>query len=95
MCCVLCTVLYTVLCNLNCVVYCLPSLVLSCVLYCTIPPVLGQCAQACRMPYGLVVNGSLVELLDDVKYLLRYGIHTVFAIVGDVDVGGGVNYHLF
>jgi len=30
----------------------------------------GQCAQACRMPYGLIVNGSLVNLLDDVKYLL-------------------------
>ena len=30
----------------------------------------GQCAQACRMPYGLIVNGTLVSLLDDVKYLL-------------------------
>lgn len=29
----------------------------------------GQCAQACRMPYGLVVDGDLAEL-GDVKYLL-------------------------
>lgn len=29
----------------------------------------GQCAQACRMPYGLVVNGTLQDL-HDVKYLL-------------------------
>ena len=29
----------------------------------------GQCAQACRMPYGLVVNGQLREL-GDIKYLL-------------------------
>ena len=29
----------------------------------------GQCAQACRMPYGLVVDGELAEL-GDVKYLL-------------------------
>ena len=29
----------------------------------------GQCAQACRMPYGLVVDGELREL-GDVKYLL-------------------------
>ena len=30
----------------------------------------GQCAQACRLPYGLVVNGKLVDLKDDVQYLL-------------------------
>ena len=30
----------------------------------------GQCAQACRMPYQLILNGSLIELADDVKYLL-------------------------
>jgi hypothetical protein len=30
----------------------------------------GQCAQACRLPYGLVVDGALVELLDDAAYLL-------------------------
>lgn len=30
----------------------------------------GQCAQACRMPYGLVVNGKLQDLKDDVRYLL-------------------------
>ena len=30
----------------------------------------GQCAQACRMPYGLIVNGSLTELSQDVQYLL-------------------------
>ena len=29
----------------------------------------GQCAQACRMPYGLVVNGQLRDLAD-IKYLL-------------------------
>lgn len=29
----------------------------------------GQCAQACRMPYGLLVNGELREL-GDIKYLL-------------------------
>jgi len=29
----------------------------------------GQCAQACRMPYGLVVNGTLKDLYD-VQYLL-------------------------
>lgn len=29
----------------------------------------GQCAQACRMPYGLVVDGDLREM-GDVKYLL-------------------------
>ena len=29
----------------------------------------GQCAQACRMPYGLLVNGSLAHL-GDVQYLL-------------------------
>lgn len=29
----------------------------------------GQCAQACRLPYGLLVNGSLAEL-GDVQYLL-------------------------
>ncbi|GAB4816072.1 hypothetical protein N2152v2_003118 [Parachlorella kessleri] len=29
----------------------------------------GQCAQACRMPYGLLVNGQLRDL-QDVKYLL-------------------------
>lgn len=29
----------------------------------------GQCAQACRMPYGLLVNGSLAEL-GDLQYLL-------------------------
>lgn len=29
----------------------------------------GQCAQACRMPYGLVVDGQLREL-QDIKYLL-------------------------
>ena len=29
----------------------------------------GQCAQACRMPYGLVVDGALQEM-GDVKYLL-------------------------
>jgi collagenase-like PrtC family protease len=27
----------------------------------------GQCAQACRMPYGLIVNGTLKELRDDVQ----------------------------
>lgn len=27
----------------------------------------GQCAQACRMPYGLIVNGELRELRDDVQ----------------------------
>ena len=30
----------------------------------------GQCAQACRMPYGLLVNGSLHHLIDDAKSLL-------------------------
>ncbi len=29
----------------------------------------GQCAQACRMPYGLVLNGQLRDLAD-IKYLL-------------------------
>ena len=32
-------------------------------------PTRGQCAQACRLPYGLLVNGSLAEL-GDVSYLL-------------------------
>ncbi len=30
----------------------------------------GQCSQACRMPYGLIVNGTLTKLTDDVQYLL-------------------------
>jgi collagenase-like PrtC family protease len=30
----------------------------------------GQCAQACRMPYGLIVNGTLKSLEQDVQYLL-------------------------
>lgn len=30
----------------------------------------GQCAQACRMPYGLLVDGQLTHILDDAKYLL-------------------------
>lgn len=29
----------------------------------------GQCAQACRMPYGLIVNGTLHDM-EDLKYLL-------------------------
>ena len=29
----------------------------------------GQCAQACRLPYGLIVNGTLTDL-KDVQYLL-------------------------
>lgn len=29
----------------------------------------GQCAQACRMPYGLIINGALRDL-GDIKYLL-------------------------
>ena len=29
----------------------------------------GQCAQACRLPYGLVVNGHIKDM-GDVKYLL-------------------------
>jgi hypothetical protein len=29
----------------------------------------GQCAQACRLPYGLIVNG-IIEQLGDVQYLL-------------------------
>ena len=29
----------------------------------------GQCAQACRLPYGLIVNGTIEEL-GDVQYLL-------------------------
>ncbi len=29
----------------------------------------GQCAQACRMPYGLLVDGQLRDL-QDLKYLL-------------------------
>ena len=30
----------------------------------------GQCAQQCRMPYGLMVDGELKELADRSKYLL-------------------------
>ena len=30
----------------------------------------GQCAQACRMPYGLIVNGTMQNMIDDAKYLL-------------------------
>lgn len=30
----------------------------------------GQCAQACRMPYGLILNGTLSRLIEDVQYLL-------------------------
>lgn len=30
----------------------------------------GQCAQACRMPYGLVRNGELIGLGDAARYLL-------------------------
>jgi collagenase-like PrtC family protease len=29
----------------------------------------GQCAQACRLPYGLIANGELIDL-HDMKYLL-------------------------
>jgi collagenase-like PrtC family protease len=29
----------------------------------------GQCAQACRLPYGLIVDGALAEL-GDMRYLL-------------------------
>jgi collagenase-like PrtC family protease len=29
----------------------------------------GQCAQACRLPYGLMVDGELKQL-GDVQYLL-------------------------
>lgn len=30
----------------------------------------GQCAQACRLPYGLVVDGEWRDLVDNVAYLL-------------------------
>lgn len=30
----------------------------------------GQCAQACRLPYGLVKDGELIDLGDAVRYLL-------------------------
>jgi len=30
----------------------------------------GQCAQACRLPYGLVRDGELISLGDSAKYLL-------------------------
>jgi U32 family peptidase len=30
----------------------------------------GQCAQACRLPYGLLVDGQLRELMDKASYLL-------------------------
>lgn len=30
----------------------------------------GQCAQACRMPYELIVDGKKRELTDDIKYLV-------------------------
>jgi putative protease len=30
----------------------------------------GQCAQACRMPYDLIVDGQRRELTDDIKYLV-------------------------
>ena len=30
----------------------------------------GQCAQQCRMPYGLMVDGELKEVKDSAHYLL-------------------------
>eukprot|EP00636_Phaeomonas_parva_P019277 CAMPEP_0118883032 /NCGR_PEP_ID=MMETSP1163-20130328/22176_1 /TAXON_ID=124430 /ORGANISM="Phaeomonas parva, Strain CCMP2877" /LENGTH=1096 /DNA_ID=CAMNT_0006820315 /DNA_START=59 /DNA_END=3349 /DNA_ORIENTATION=+ len=30
----------------------------------------GQCAQGCRMPYGMLVDGELRHLLEDASYLL-------------------------
>uniref|UniRef100_A0A7S2WUD7 Peptidase U32 collagenase domain-containing protein n=1 Tax=Rhizochromulina marina TaxID=1034831 RepID=A0A7S2WUD7_9STRA len=30
----------------------------------------GQCAQACRMPYALIVDGEIRKLIDDASYLL-------------------------
>ena len=30
----------------------------------------GQCAQACRLPYGLIVDGTLHSISDDLSYLL-------------------------
>eukprot|EP00966_Prymnesium_polylepis_P241620 5587589-Prymnesium_polylepis.1 len=30
----------------------------------------GQCAQQCRMPYGLMVDGELREVADASRYLL-------------------------
>ena len=47
----------------------------------------GQCAQACRLPYELIVDGSCVPL-DDARYLLSpgdlYALHHVPEIV---DIG--------
>jgi U32 family peptidase len=45
----------------------------------------GQCAQACRLPYELLVDGRL-EPLDDARYLLSpgdlYALHQIPEIVG-------------
>lgn len=33
----------------------------------------GQCAQACRLPYGMVVDGKIQEGMGDARYLLSPG----------------------
>lgn len=39
----------------------------------------GQCAQACRLPYGLLVDGQLAQL-GDVKYLLSPQVGAVIVV---------------
>jgi U32 family peptidase len=48
----------------------------------------GQCAQSCRMPYELVVDGTTRALADDVAYLLSpKDLAGVAAVPDLVDVG--------
>src|SRR5262249_40577794 len=47
----------------------------------------GQCAQACRLPYELIVDGSAVPL-DDARYLLSPGdLYTLRQIPEIVQLG--------
>ena len=49
----------------------------------------GQCAQACRLPYGLVVDGALREM-GDVKYLLSpQDLMAVEMVPSLIDAGVG------
>ena len=49
----------------------------------------GQCAQACRLPYGLVVDGELREM-GDVKYLLSpQDLMAVEMVPSLIDAGVG------
>lgn len=47
----------------------------------------GQCAQACRMPYGLIVDGQLKDL-QDISYLLSPQDLMALDHVGDMVAAG-------